>query len=385
MNSEDTSMVLIGVGGAGCRMAATALAHFGPGMRAVGFDSDALDARRIEGFRCSIIGASRLDGRGTGGDIVNGRLAVQDDAPRVREAFAGARTAVVVCGLGGGFGGGATPEILRLARESGLATLCFATMPFAFEGRERKASAERARALLEENSDALCAIPFDELYRDADPSGESSIIETCGRAASTLCDAISLFWRLTLTPGFVRFDPDDLGTLLRNGGGRFHFGVSEASGSDDRAEAAVKALVTARSMREGASLASSHAVVLGILGGTDLRLNELSIATNGVTAACPPGCPIRTGTVLDSRFDGTIRLVALAFENWRAESAPPADDSAAPEQSRGRKPRSRPAQRSKIGLGPVGRGRFRQTSPTMRDGENLDEPTYLRRGITLPR
>ncbi len=385
MNNEDNSFVLVGVGGAGCRIAAAAVDSFGPGLKALGFDSDALESRQIESFRCSVLGASRLDGRGTGGDRVNGKLAAQDDAQRIREALTGARTVVVVCGLGGGFGGGATPEIIHLAREAGMTTLCFATLPFSFEGAKRRSEADRAVALLEENSDALAVIPLDDLFADANPDGDLALLEATARATTLLADAISVFWRLLLTPGFVRFNPDDLNALLRSGGGRFRFAVSESSDPANRASAAVKAIVGSKLMRGGASLSDSNTIVLGVLGGEDLRLNELSIASSGITSACRQGCALHLGTVLDRRFDGSIRLVALAFENWRASAGDAPEELVVPEQQTPRKSRSRSNPRSKLGFGTLGLGRFRQTAPTMHGNDNLDEPTYLRRGITLPR
>ena len=385
MSNEDNSLVLVGVGGAGCRIAAAAVESFGSGMKAVGFDSDALDARNVASFRCAVLGASRLDGRGTGGDRVNGRLAAQDDAARIRESLAGARTLVAVCGLGGGFGGGATPEILRIARESGMVTVCFATLPFSFEGADRRSEADRALASLEENTDALSVIPLDDLFSSIDQAGALALPEATARATAVLSDAISLFWRLLLTPGFVRFNPDNLNAMLRSGGGRFSFAVSESTGQADRASLAVKALVGSRLMRSGAALADSTAIVLGILGGEDLRLNELTIATSGITSACRLDCILHMGTVLDRRFDGSIRLVALAFENWHAAAAPATGELVVPEPQSPRKSRDRSAKRSKLGFGTIGLGRFRQTAPTMYGSENLDEPTYLRRGMNLPR
>ncbi|MGI6495855.1 MAG: hypothetical protein ACOX5G_07170 [Kiritimatiellia bacterium] len=377
MNFEDNSLLLAGVGGAGCRIAAAARRSFGAGLRAVGFDSDALEARAIEDLRCAVLGASRLDGRGTGGDRVNGRLAVQDDAERVREALSGARTAVVVCGLGGGFSNGGTPEVLRIAREAGVATLCFATLPFAFEGAERRAEANRAAAILEEHADALCLLPLDDLFESAPGGAGLPLPEAIRRATDILSSALVLFWRLLFTPGFVRFDADDLLTILRQGGGRFRFAVSQADNSPDRARNAVKALVQSPLLGGAKALGNAQALVLGILGGEDLRLRELSTVTDAVTAACQPGCPLRMGTVLDDRFDGSIQLVALAFEKWGAAGT--GDDAAFSLSGHGK------ASGAPMAARRAGRSNLFQIDPAILNGENLDEPTFLRRGITLPR
>ena len=374
MHTEDNSLLLVGVGGAGCRIAAAARRDFGLALHAAGFDSDALETREISELRCSVLGASRLDGRGTGGDRVNGRLAVQDEAERVRDALRGARTIVVVCGLGGGFADGGTPEILKIARHAGIATLCIATLPFAFEGAARRAEANRAAALLEENADALCLLPLDDLFADASAGQDIPLPEAIRRATGILSSALTLVWRLLYTPGFVRFDPDNLLAVLRQGGGRFRFAVARSDAAEGRAESAARALVDSPLNRGAATFANAQAAILGILGGEDLRLRELSAVMDAVTAACPRNCPVHMGTVLDARFDGSIQLVALAFEKISAAAS--GDASPVPRRN---------ASRGTAAPRHTGRNHLFLTDPTIVDGQNLDEPTFLRMGITLPR
>ncbi len=383
MSGSDPGLILVGVGGGGCRLAAAAMGAFGAGLRAVGFDTDALEARAVTGMRCALLGVPRLDGHGTGGDRVKGRLAAQDDLDLVRSSLADVQIAVVVCGLGGGVGGGATPEVLRLMREMGIATLCFATLPFGFEGRMRRETADRAVPVLEENADAVAVVALDDLFHDA---GGEGLGEAIRRANATLAAGLTLLWRLLLTPGFVRFDPAQLRTMLQQGGGRCRFGMASTEG-ESRATRAVEQLTRGALLRRGESLVSARAVALGVLGGDDLRLSELSEVTQGMTAVSRQPCQLRMGTVLDARYAGTLQLVALAFESWQD----PAREAASEAPAEGLVPRprraghGRAAGQSKLSFGPTGRGRFRGIEPTLRDGEDLDIPTYVRRSIVLPR
>ena len=390
MNETRKDFMLIGVGGGGCRIAAATLAEFGTGLQAVGCDTDALATRSIAAMRCLLLGASRYDGHGSGGDMVKGRTAVQDDLEHLRQAFAGVRTAVVVTTLGGGTGGGATPEILRLLRNGGAHTLCFATLPFGFEGSARQTAATRALALLEENSDALVVVSLDSLFQDA---GAHDLGRAIPQAESIMSAGLSLLWRLVLSPGFIALDIETLHGLLGQCGGRCRFAVATAEGSERAAEAVAR-LARSALLGKGAGFGGAQAMALGILGGSDLCLAELTTISQRIESALPSGCQLHLGTVLDATLAGRLQLVALLFDAWHGTPTK-VDDGAAthsideilPTVPSGgtAKRRRRAAQGSRLSFGATGRGRFKDIEATLRDGEDLDIPTYQRRGLTLDR
>jgi cell division protein FtsZ len=374
-------------------LAAAVRAAYGGGLRALGADTDALSNRAASagGMTCLLLGGSRLSGHGTGGDAILGRLAAQDDLENLRTHLQGARTVVVTACLGGGTGGGATPEIVKTLRDMGIAALCFVTRPFGFEGDTRGKSAERVLPLIEENADSLVVVPLDELFDDA---GEDLLLDAVQAAEGVMAAGITLLWRLVTKPGFIQLDAERLHAMvLRGGNARFGFGAAEGA---DRAERAVAALKACRLLRSGDSLARANAVMLGILAGRDLRLAEVGEIMAKLRGLCKKGCHIEMGTVLDDRYDGRVELVALSFESWiagipaesrkEAAAAPPAQEppvaEAFPIQPGGRRGRSKG---SKLSFGATGRGKFQGVEPTLFNGQDLDVPTYIRRGITLER
>ena len=68
-----------------------------------------------------------------------GRRAAEETANDIRSAIAGADMVFITCGLGGGTGSGAAPEIPKIAREVGALTVAVVTKPFSFEGAQRSA------------------------------------------------------------------------------------------------------------------------------------------------------------------------------------------------------------------------------------------------------
>lgn len=379
--TTDAGLMLIGVGGGGCRMAAMAFATHGEGLRAMGIDTDAVANRCISGLRCLLLGAARLDGQGTGGDVIKGRLAVQDDIENVRRELDGVRTVVLVTCLGGGTGAGATPELLKIFRDMGIVTLCFVTRPFGFEGAVRHQSAERCLPMFEENADTLVVVPLDELHAQ---TGQAQAVEANEAAIRILAVGLTLLWRVLLSPGFVQLDPARLRSMLLHGK-TARFSMASADGGE-RAIQVVTGLCQSPLLRSGGALGNAHALALGVMAGHDLRLTELGIIMERVRAACHRDCHIEMGTVLDARFEGRIELVALAFDSWvTSADVRPAEtvsvDVTSGLNGEAVSRKSKTGKNSKLGRS----GRFRGVEPTLYGGEILDTPTYQRRNIVLER
>jgi cell division protein FtsZ len=288
--------------------------------------------------------------------------------------------AVVVAALGGGGGTGATPVILSALRSRGVPTLCVVTLPFEFEGRERTATATRALPVLEETADALVSLRLDDLYRDG---ADAPISEAMVAAEERLGDAISLLWSIVLSPGYISLGPAFLASLLSQSSGRCRFAVASAEG-DGRASEAVGLLCRSSMLGASPSLEGVQAVLLGVLAGGDLRLKELSDISGRLRSALPQSCSFNLSTVLDERYAGTVRLIALFFDSIRPDAPPAAEGieefkAPAPHKAR-RRGRGGDGR-----LAPGERDRFQGTEGTFVDGENLDIPTYQRLRIRLDR
>ena len=387
---QQSGLLLLGVGGGGCRLAASVRSAYGEGVRALGVDTDALSNRTAAagGMTCLLLGGSRLAGHGTGGDAIQGRLAAQDDLQNLLPHLQGVRTVVITACLGAGTGGGVTPEIVKALHDMGLATVCFVTRPFAFEGEARRKAAERVLPMIEENADTLVVVALDDLFSDA---GEGLLVDAIQVAEGLVTAGITLLWRLLSKPGFISLDAERLHTMvLKGGNARFGFGSAEGP---ERAAQAVAALRGCRLLRSGDALAKANALLLGILAGRDLRLAEVGEMMEKVRGVCKKECQVEMGTVLDAQYDGRIELVTLAFESWTAaaqieprKETPPTQEppvaEAFPIQPGSRKGR---AKGSKLSFGATGRGKFQNVEPTLYNGQDLDVPTFIRRGITLER
>ena len=363
---DSSSLILIGVGGSGCAAVRAIARNYGGDLRARLVDTDA--GTPTDGLPFTLIGGSRLSGQGAGGAATKARAAFQDDPAILDASLEGARVAIVVTCLGGGTGGGATPEILKRLRAKGVTTLVFATKPFPFEGEARINRANSDAGLVAQEADVSCILALDDIARDscADPTMANAL----RTASSTLAKGITLFWRLLEKPGYIRFDAERLKRIL-SGAGRARFAAVTASG-EGRAGEILSRIDSAATLQQ-ATRPRITTIFLGLLAGDDLRLSEIARITQGLAERYGADATIELGTVNDeAEFSGTLSLVTLLFE----------EGSSSQTQSRNRQGRlGRSAGEQALGVD----DRFRNTDATMLGDTNLDIPTYYRLNLTLDR
>lgn len=361
----DPSMILIGIGTAGCAVARGVSRAYGEGLRHVLVDTDA--ATGVSEGPFVLLGGDRLSGRGAGGDIVAARLAAEESIGSVDAHLEGVRLAVVVTSLGGGTGGGATLETVRHLSALGIPSIVFATLPFAFEGEDRQRNARGMMSMIEEIANATFFLPLDKLVM-----GEENVDAALRRAVDTLATGITLFWRLVGKPGYIRLDTERIRHLISQAG-RGRFTAVTVQGADRAAEAVDR---LKRSELLSAGSAPVRAALCGVLAGADLRLAELGTIADGIRDAFGGHVAFDLGTVNDeATFSGRLSVVVLLFETNAAEKQPVVKGTA----FGGR--RKRP--KDPLGVGPTGRGRFNNAEPTVWAGEDLDIPTFARRNINL--
>ncbi len=366
MSDSSSSMLLVGVGGAGCAMARGVMRAFGDSLKHVLADTDAKTGEADGKF--VLIGGDRLSGRGSGGDVVAARLAAEDSVQAIDDSLEGVRLAVIVTALGGGTGGGATLETVKHLSDRGIPSCVFATTPFAFEGETRQRNARGILPLIEEAASASFFIPLDKLVGDSDDDMASAM----RRAVDTLASGVTLFWRLVEKPGYIKLDAERVRHLVA-GAGRGRFAYVSAQG-ENRAEEIVDAI--RRSALLGAGSGQVASILCGVLAGDDLRLSEIGTISEGLRGTFGEKASFELATVNDDdTFSGRISVVVMLFESPRHDDA---DD---PKTSEPAKRRRR--QRAILSTGPTGRGRFNNSEPTIWNGEDLDVPTFLRKNISL--
>ena len=363
MNTE-SPLLLIGIGTSGCATVRGVNRAFGADLRYVLLDTDAASGQGDSPFL--LLGGNRLSGRGTGGDVVAGRLAAEDSIRGLDDHLENVRLAVIVTALGGGTGGGGTLEAAKYLSNRGIPSIVFATTPFVFEGEDRQRNARGVMSMIEDAANTTFFLPLDKLVGD-----ETNVDTAFRRAIDTVAGGVTLFWRLVEKPGYLRLDTERLRHIL-SGAGRGRFAQVTVQGPD-RAKEAVDRLLRAELLATASGPVRS--ALCGVLAGNDLLLSEVGTIADGVRSSFG-ALAFNLATVNDdTTFAGRISVVVMLFESAAK------DDADATKPGSVMSPHHR---KGKGGATTRGRGgRFKDSQPTIWHGEDLDIPTFIRKDISL--
>ena len=421
---------VFGVGNAGVAMLDRILARALPGVVGIAVNTD--DALFVSSPCAEKVrlDAKNLRGLGTGGDPERGRELAEKHFGRFKTLCEGAQVVFVFAGLGGGVGSGAAPVVARAAKESGALVFGFKALPFEFEGARRMRQAERSLETLREVVDGLLYWPNQKVFKLI---GENaSVAETLDVVNGHVADGVCGLWRLLTQRGLMDVQMADLCAALRDAHANAFFAAVEADG-ENRAAVAAEKLLAHPLVESGATLKGCDAVLVGIAGGERLSMAEVNrvmemvnthcgeakifvgaaedaslgsrlivtlvVAHRGEAAPVEPEVPrasrgkarpsvAEQGTDFDSEFLEK-RAMPRPRSRYIAQKPDLSDDQMenlarrqAAGAARGRKTGSKLRQ-SQLQLELVSKGRFEKSEPTIRDGQDLDVPTFVRRNMVF--
>jgi cell division protein FtsZ len=374
--------------------------------------------------------ASRLRyGLGTGGDPEQGRAAAEADREALTGLCQGADIVFVVAGLGGGTGSGAAPVIAEVAREAGALVLAVVMLPFDWEGSRRRGQAHESLQWLKARVDSVVCVSNQRLFTLIDEN--TSVLGTFDIINSFVEEGVRSIWRLLTQPSLIPVDFADLCAVTRGRHVQSSLAAVEASGPN-RARDLVDRLLHHPLLGEGLALSQADALLVSLVGGPDLTMTEVGRVMDQIRRQAE-NVQLIVGTAIEEEmrdrlhvtviaterqlgasiegagaaaaFDPVVRLAEEAVQEIGSQLAGGATHPcagarfAAPaprltveqqerllsQQAGGRTGGSRKArwQQSLLPLEIVSKGRFEKSEPTLYRGEDLDVPTYIRRGIAL--
>lgn len=363
---------IMGVGGSGVR-AVDAMCRANPALAALAVDTDARTLETVEAAQTLLVGESVTSRFSAGGDVELGRQAIVKDSSGIRKILRQADLLLIVAGLGGGTASGAVPVITRIAREAGAMTLCLLTLPFRLEGGQILAKAEDALKKIRPNADAIVRIPNEALVDGSE--ADLTVEQAFARGRETIESGASSLWRLLTEDGICGLDFSCVQTMLRNCDGFCHFACAESRG-EGRADAVAEAILGHPLLAKGAVLGKSAGIIVGLTGGHDLKLSEMEQVMRPIQEKLPEGAWVNFGVAVDPAFDQRLSATMLVAEQWKE---PLVDEARRKTGFRGR------AAQGELPFEIGGKGSFSGLDPTILDNQDLDVPTYIRRGIKLPR
>jgi cell division protein FtsZ len=359
-----------------------------------------------------------MRGLGCGGDPDRGRELAEAQAPRLKELCAETDLALVLAGLGGGAGTGISPVVARLARESGALTVGFASTPFDCEGGRRRQLAAEGMEGLKAAADGVITLPNQKVFKLIDEN--TGVLETFRITNNLMCEGVMGVLRLFNSRRLIEIPFSEVCALLRDRHTESSFATVEACGQL-RSSEVVDKLLAHPLLEGGRGLAESESVLVSITGGPGLTMAEINRIMEQMNQQCGSSQVIM-GAAVDESFSERLSLSVIVVQKKEAPTQveprfstgsdglsgdflngktlqrspskfvppPPELSPEKMKQLAGQRPGSNRARKASprfrqgdLPLDIISKGRFEKSEPTIHKGEDLDVPTYVRRGISL--
>jgi cell division protein FtsZ len=413
LTDRDVGIKLIGVGGGGSnavdRLKMENLDRLQ--LAVINTDFKALGSSPVQ--EKLLIGQALTRGLSAGGDPGLGYAAAEADREKIAELVRDTDLVFLVAGLGGGTGSGATPLVANLAREAGALVIAFVTMPFSFEGGRRRKQAEDALVELRASAHAVIPLSNDLLLQEG--TEQTSVLDAFGRADEWIGRGVKSICAMLSRTGLINLDFQALRTAFQTRGGKTLFGLGVGEG-ENAALAAFEDLKNCPLLATPEFARKADRLMVNITGGADLSLTKVNELMTAVTEEFGREAHVIMGAVIDESMQGRVEVCVLGATDLggrqfvrakpetpakrpRAEPAPePAAPASGAKSSPGESaPRAKAAkaptdpnkpQQEEFGFGgqaePVAnRGEFDKSERNLFEGQDLDVPTYLRRGIKV--
>lgn len=374
--SSDQPILLVGVGGAGCALVGQLAPFMPPVVRVLAVDSDAASLSACGVSDQVQVGRAVLRGLGAGGESKLGASAAESELAELRRWLAGPSVVVLVTSLGGGIGGGAAPVCASLATEAGAVVLGLATLPFTHEGEQRQGAARESLVALSLKAHGVVVLRNDDLLQlvPADASVTEMFSETRRWMASALESLAGFFAPGALMP----LDPGALRALFPAVGCLSLFATGEATG-DGAVAAAARSALASPLLPHGPEAQRADHLLVQVVGGPSLTTGECQAAVALLRGDLGGDRVTLLGARIDPAYEGRARVTVLGA------SPPPSAGAAKP--AKGRRQAKAPDNSQQVfGFAleeNLRRGLFGATEPTLFNGEDVDVPTYLRKGIRI--
>jgi cell division protein FtsZ len=423
LSDRNVAIKLIGVGGAGSnavdRLKMENLDRLE--LAVINTDHQALSSSPVQDK--ILIGMSVTRGLGAGGDPDLGREAAEADREKIAAVAKDCDLIFLLAGMGGGTGSGASPVVAEIAAEQGALVIAFVSMPFSFEGGRRLKQAEEALRALRQVCDAVIPLPNDVLLQESAES--ETVLDSFARADEWVGRGVKSIWSMLFKTGLINIDFSTLRQAFQQRGGKTLFGLGEGSGENSVTDA-IASLKLCPLLHTPEFSRKADRLLVNIVGGTDLTLPKVNEIMSSIAEQFGREAHIVMGAVIDEGMQGRVEICVLGtsdmggraggsrqpFASRRprarephgaanggvahqsvgtfapatassgqesgqsvAVGAPPAESKAAG---------SAKVQQDEFGFGELeSRGYFEKTDRNLFDGQDLDVPTYLRKGIKI--
>ena len=316
---EPIKVRVVGVGGAGgnavSRMAKAGL----QGVDLLGINTDVQALRQMKGVHTFAIGPQTTGGLGSGGHPEVGRKAIRESQSQVAQLLEGSDMVFITAGMGGGTGTGAASMVADIAKRQGALTVGVVSLPFSFEGPQRRTVGAEGHRQLQSKVDTIITVDNNMLLPSLDAN--FSLDKAFYMADEVLRQGVQGISDIITVPGLINVDFADVRSVMSNRGPSF-MAIGEGKGKWAAIEAAHMAL---SNPLFGARLQGAADILFNVSGGNDLTLGQVHEVSEIIRKAGGDEANVIFGVVQHRKLRNrvSITLVATGLTGEREEGHEP--------------------------------------------------------------
>lgn len=383
---------VVGIGGAGNNVVSYLKKEMPSEAKSIAIDTD---------FQCLMgvgiedkifIGQNVTRGLSSGGDPTKAQKAVEAVQESIESALEGSDIIFVVCGLGGGTGSGVTPLVVEWAKKLASLVVVFGITPFSIEGGKRLQVAHNALVQIRQRAQATITVPNDLLLQNLPSS--ASVLEAFNLANYWISRGIFSLLDMLYMPGIINIDFEALKRIFCSSlPSNTLFGLGKAQG-ENAVEKVLQDLAVCPLLHMPHAPQVAGSLIVNITGGVSLSLKDVNSIANHLREHFKCKDELIMGAVINDSLKDFIEIVVIGVASSGGRGAE--------EKKAGSRSHTFPQQQvlfsefaevahEKKGRKEKGlqepcmenRGYFLETEKSIFKSEDLDVPTYLRKGIKI--
>ena len=179
------------------------------------------------------------------------------------------------------------------------------------EGNRRQQQAQQSLEQLKSAADGVICLPNQKAFKLIDEN--TSVLDTFRITGGLLVEGVRGVWQLLTRPGLIQIHFDDLCALVRNRHSESSFAFVEATGAG-RSREIVEKLLAHPLLDEGRALADSDAVLVSLMGGTDLTMAEVNRVMEQISRHCEHA-QIIMGAAVDTELKNRLSVTVIAAKH----------------------------------------------------------------------
>ena len=304
LKKQSAKIKVIGVGGGG-NNSLSRMREIGiKGGELIAVNTDAQDLLYANADQKILIGKELTQGLGAGSNPQIGQEAAKESESEIKKKISGSDMIFITCGMGGGTGTGAAPEIAKMAKKQNALTIGIVTLPFTIEGQKRIENATLGLEKMESIVDTLIVIPNDKLLELAPDLPLHTAFKI---ADEILTNAVKGITELVTTSGLVNLDFADVRAVMV-GGGVSLIGMGEGDSEHRATEAVEKAI---QNPLLDVNISNAKGALINIIGGPNMSLDECKLIIKEVGDKLSSDAKIIWGAQISPDMEKAIRVLLI--------------------------------------------------------------------------